>query len=582
MWGYQPHFRNLLQHAIEPLLERAGARLGVDAVLVGILRPGGPSAAQAGGQSGLPVCIEPEKGLLLESDFDGLLDEIERRVNEHPDQQIFYGDEPRMRDKPERIRRKATHEAVQARIQTNDTRHNLISLMGGGAIIGQYQVFPILRFNAVEWNQYMLLSRSKNSRGYWISRSFVEALVYRVLHDAAEALSHPDAGRYPVDTFERDHADALRSAGKSLMYAAEAAGGNIQGQGVLFENCNLISSLRYEGSAGGGHMIVARHDHPDVVTHLKLRKPIRLREGGWARKALQVASQDLALLSDSSEIRGLGQLSVGYKPVNEDAFTVRFTGHYKWELVHDTKILMRVEYGVPMLPREPLDEIFFKREASRIFKGIASTEVDELWKVVSVAVEQKHGTMIVAAGNAAEEAGRLSMQSTPIEPTRLSPDTIRRVTSIDGAVLLDQSGLCHAIGVILDGRASLKGTPSRGARFNSAVRYIESATSPALAVVISEDRTVDFFPKLQAQIPRDLITELLAAGQQAVVQKNWDELEKVIRHLSAYRFYLKSKDVSVANELLEHLLTRPRDPREIDLHYARFEENPELNDSFFV
>lgn len=582
MWGYQHHFRTLLQHAIEPLLERAGARLSVTAVLVGILRPGEPNAEQSATQSGLPICIEPENGLLLEGDFDGLPEEIEQRVSLHPDQRISYGDEPRMRDKPERIRRKATYEAIQGRIQSNDARHGVISLIGTGTVIGRYHVFPILRFNATEWNQYNILSHSKTDTGYWLPRSFLEALAYRILSDATVELSHPDAGRYPVDTFGRDPADALRSAGKNLMYVAESAGGNIQGQGVLFEYCNLISSLKYEGSAGSGQMIVARQDHPDVITHLMLRQPILLRETGWARKVLQVASQELAILSDACKVRGLGQLSPRYRAESEDAFIVRFTGHYKWELVHNSRVLMRVEYGVPALPREPLDKSFFKTESIRIFGHIPSTDVDELWKIVLGATEQKHGTMIVVAANAADEAARLSMQATSIEPTKLSPDTIRRVTAIDGAVLLDQSGLCHAIGVILDGRASPNGTPSRGARYNSAVRYIESASSPVLAVVVSEDRTIDFLPKLPPQIPRNLISDLLNAAQRAASAKDWDELEQAIRHLSARRLYLNNEEVAIANGLLDQLLNRPREPMEIVLHYPRFEENPGLNNSYFI
>lgn len=583
MWGYQPHFRNLLQHTIEPLLERAGARLTVNAVLVGILRPGGQNSAQATGQSGLPVCIEPERGLLVEGDFDGLPDEIENRIQEHPNQQLMYVHEHIMREKPERIRKLATYEAVQDRLKKNDLRNGFISIMGSGAVIGQYHVFPILRFRESEWSQYIPLSRSKSSKwDEWIPRSLIETLAYQVLNDALVELSQPDAGRNRVGAFERDSADALRRAGKSFMYVAELAGNNMQGQGVLFDYCNMISSLRYEGSAGGGQMIVARENHPDIIPQLKLKQPIRLREAAWARKVLQIASHDLALLCDSAEIRGLGQLNSGYKSENEDLFIVRFVGHYKWELVHASRILMRVEYGVPTLPADPLEESYFKREASRLLKEADSTDVNELWRIVATATEQKHGTMIVVATNAAEEAVRLSMQATPIEPTRLSTDNIRRVTSIDGAVLLDQTGVCHAIGVILDGRASPNGTPSRGARYNSAVRYIETASNPVLAVVISEDGYIDFLPRLNPQIPKDTITNLISTGRQAASAKNWDQLEDIIRNLSIYRFYIKSDELGAANELLEQWHARPRDPFEIILDYPRFEVNHILNELYFT
>jgi DNA integrity scanning protein DisA with diadenylate cyclase activity len=76
----------------------------------------------------------------------------------------------------------------------------------------------------------------------------------------------------------------------------------------------------------------------------------------------------------------------------------------------------------------------------------------------------------------------------------LGEEMIRRVTSIDGAVLLDAEGRCHAVGAILDGRATADGRPARGARYNSALRYVRDAGCPTLAVVVSEDGRVDVLP----------------------------------------------------------------------------------------
>lgn len=56
----------------------------------------------------------------------------------------------------------------------------------------------------------------------------------------------------------------------------------------------------------------------------------------------------------------------------------------------------------------------------------------------------------------------------------LDKSLIRNVASIDGAILLDSTGICHSIGVILDGIATEKGRSDRGARYNSAVRYVEN------------------------------------------------------------------------------------------------------------
>src|SRR5438093_663242 len=55
---------------------------------------------------------------------------------------------------------------------------------------------------------------------------------------------------------------------------------------------------------------------------------------------------------------------------------------------------------------------------------------------------------------------------------------------------IDHDGKCHGIGVILDGLAGDGENPARGARYNSAVRYLRR-NPDSLIVVVSEDRTVD-------------------------------------------------------------------------------------------
>lgn len=103
--------------------------------------------------------------------------------------------------------------------------------------------------------------------------------------------------------------------------------------------------------------------------------------------------------------------------------------------------------------------------------------------------------MILISEQADAEAKRLSHQCIRIEPMILDDDTMKLVTTIDGAILLDTKGICHAIGVILDGHASAKEDTARGSRYNSAVRYVHGDHGRCLAVVVSADGTVDFVQK---------------------------------------------------------------------------------------
>ena len=61
---------------------------------------------------------------------------------------------------------------------------------------------------------------------------------------------------------------------------------------------------------------------------------------------------------------------------------------------------------------------------------------------------------------------------------------------------MDLDGVGQGIGVILEGSATDQGDPSRGARYNSAIRYVETISknpnyANCFAVVISEDGDVD-------------------------------------------------------------------------------------------
>src|SRR5690606_7689795 len=124
----------------------------------------------------------------------------------------------------------------------------------------------------------------------------------------------------------------------------------------------------------------------------------------------------------------------------------------------------------------------------RLFPVSAEDDRQHIWSLFNVAARQKMGSMIVVAEDAESEAARLASQGTHIEPVRMSADLLRQASAIDGSILLDPHGYCHAIGVILDGIANEQCTPSRGSRFNSAMRYVCAGVARRLAIVVSDDR----------------------------------------------------------------------------------------------
>jgi hypothetical protein len=97
----------------------------------------------------------------------------------------------------------------------------------------------------------------------------------------------------------------------------------------LFEACNTISSLRYEGSESIGVMLLSRKGHPNIEVALSLSVPVRMCDYSAVRKLLEMTSNEVSLLSDSGYIYGLGKSAGIYDQKAEDVFSVHFTKHYQ-------------------------------------------------------------------------------------------------------------------------------------------------------------------------------------------------------------------------------------------------------------
>ena len=323
-----------------------------------------------------------------------------------------------------------------------------------------------------------------------LASSLLMAAVYRFHEEGVKALSEPEPGA-GIFARPREFEELLRTAGKTFLDTPAQALGFDPTTAKLFATCNTISSLRYEGAEGVGKMLLARRGHPNLEEVFALTCPTELTDYRAVRKLLEMTTPDVHLLADGENVYALGRQVGHYDAEREDLFVVHFVTHYAWDLQHAGHVLLHANYGVPGLPRTSLSRPGFRRDLKRTFGLTEPHKVERLWDVVLEASRQAHGTLLVITTEALAEADRLKLQCTLIEPVPLTPLITRLVTSIDGAVLLDPEGYCYSIGVILDGRASGRGNSARGARYNSALRYVESSDYPCIAIVVSEDGLVD-------------------------------------------------------------------------------------------
>lgn len=584
MWRFQGWFQSGANRASEEVFNPLDDKLRPRVFLLGIL--------ESQGEEPTPVCLEPADECGYEPEFFSGVMSLARELEEEKEAKKPGWREP-VEGQELKFSAESIQQAVEQTLNDPEKGSSLISHCSPPTLVGGYRVCCILQLDAQAYNSHFSLPVEWRLSTR-ITGSLIDATAVEFLKVCARVLRDPKAG-IDLDTLGVEPEEILRKGGRELMFRATHA----TTSGV-FNALNKLSWKTHEGELAGGEIHFFHWDDYYLEMLVEFKYPPELGDLGAARKVIEMAKakklletgeEGLYLVSTGDSINGIGRL----KELEEydsysDVFIVRFTGYYRWELRHkDGGVMMQVINGVPSLPGDPVGEEKFRDHVRRRFSKSPHDE-DALWKVVKNAARQKHGTMIIISSAAAEEADRLEEQSTVFKkPVSLNEMTLLMLTSIDGAVLVDPTGTCHAAGVILDGNAVKgKGTRSRGARFNSAIRYIHCAekNSECLAVVISEDGTINLVPDLRKMIRRSEINERMEKLHAAVAPKmvNAKEYYKSLDWLDAHRFYL-SQDISdKINEIKN--ATRSRLEKQKQQTFIRtpidFKADEEMSDKYFL
>lgn len=279
---------------------------------------------------------------------------------------------------------------------------------------------------------------------------------------------------------------------------------------------NELSDLSYEGDESYAKVVFLDRsdiDNLEALNPFVLDPPIEVvpENKRQLRKLIQVAGNQYTLLCNfrkglsafkSLNTRYLFSSSV-YALLHNDyikfqnAIYAEFHGKSKWTM----------NLGIYCLFKYAKDEIYIlpnlnTSKAISSLRNWVKSDIGALTEIVTTAALQSKGTMLVIGKNAIsiqDEAKRLAkynrafLAEKPIKLTGLRT-LLNSITSIDGAVFVDTECNCYAIGVILDGKASEFGDAGRGARFNSAVSYVNGseANCEFSAIVFSEDGDVEF------------------------------------------------------------------------------------------
>jgi DisA bacterial checkpoint controller nucleotide-binding len=468
------------------------------------------------------ILFQPENYRFTSSQLQNIFLSTEENFNELyntiPIEPVFPNEHQRS------LRQIALKKAVENTLKEIDI--SLVSFCSHPVEVDKHWVMTIIQFDKNYFDSLYKLKKDtydqakKDMHGmnelykYKINCSFLEAVISTVLSESYDILMTPTKIRnYSFSSPDR----ILEDAASRLLSSITGTRVNDWGRD-LFEFSNEISAERYEGAGSRGKLVISNQGNLNILVKVKFKEVIKIIKNSRTddktvrrkiRKLLEVSSDEMGLLCDGKCVLGLGS-PIKYDPLHEDIFEIRFTGHYTWELVHAENVMLKVEYRKPNLPQEKFDKVQFHDHISSLF-DVDSLSKNLLLKAVEAAVNQSHGTMLIISAEAEEESNRLSGQSTAIEVIPISKEIVSHVSSVDGAIMVSPDGNIYSFGVILDGLATTEnGDPSRGARFNSAVRYIDMQRIKdvnCLAIIVSEDGYVDFYP---TPAKRTVLKSLLA------------------------------------------------------------------------
>jgi hypothetical protein len=559
MWGYQTHLAAGVASLAKRSLEALGETVDTRVFLVGVAAPGRSPRH--------PVCVEPEHGRRPLSDFADLPTALEEAYQQDEGQHRFFTDARTQAEWPGRLRRKILGDLVLARARGRDAEFAVVSFCGPACRVDDYDVVCVLELPSDLIERYPPVAFTWN--GERQEMSLLTACVSQLLVDASLRLQEAEPGRGLSDYSSPDEI-ARRAAGRFM--SNPFLGQDLIGAD-LFKAFDGLSLTRYETDATAGRLVLAG---PGLAVDLRLTlsRPVPVGDARWARKIQQMADRDIFAIMSKDGLIGLGSVS---PEALADAYVVDFHGHHQWEFRQGDQALLRVRHGTPSLPYAAIPPGRIVENLRRIVPETTLQDAEQIGAAISALSELRGGTLLVIAADAAVEAARLDSQAMLIEPAQLDNAVLARAAAVDGAILMTPDGKCHAIGAILDGPAHLDCIPSRGSRYNSAVRYVRAAPR-RMAVILSEDRSLDIVPMLRPRVRQSDIDAALDALDCA----DNDTFHRPRNFLDSHRFYLDEVRCHRANQAIARIDALPRAPNELYFATALFEPDPELSADYFA
>ncbi|WP_078942537.1 diadenylate cyclase [Streptomyces viridochromogenes] len=571
MWGFQDIFRGALDSEAKTALEAVGFYGNPRATLIGF---------RVSGEHDFSICIEQnqDEDQFKQSDLASIKELALRKYQNNPESQGIHSD-PRAHEMRQKyLLNRARADALEETLGALPGQKQRLFLSATSVRVGDYEVHVVISVDQSAVAAVPQITTTRRDR-FSIRPSLLHAVLRRILSLARKSLYLPDPGSN-MEALEPKAPEVIRTAAEAFMRDIMYCAGYWFGSNAD-TLMNTLSALPYEGRAGSGRLVFAKSNNPAINVAVKLRTPVDTRQSLAVRKLLEASGPEADVLSDGGNVYGLGVVKSDYDPNTETVFVVTFTSRGAWELSHAGVALLTVKDGTPSLPTHVLDEDYFISLVNRLF---SDADKATLLEAARAAGKHRHGAMLVISADAAVEAQRLSPQSWSVEPARLSPELVTQLTDMDGAVLIDPTGHCHAIGVILDGTARGEGDPARGSRLNNAVRYLGSEPPPTIVVVYSADGDIDILPRLRPRVSKKDVDHAVVTYLALAVERppSYKSASRAWDAVKAFEFYLGEAQCDALNDASNELEDWRMQNDGIRIEDRLVKPNPKMNDTYWL
>lgn len=273
----------------------------------------------------------------------------------------------------------------------------------------------------------------------------------------------------------------------------------------IFTNINELSLLTYEKNKTNGliyFLCTEELDNYSNYTFKFLNKiPFNNENCKLLRKYLELtdARNQIGLISDTNYIYGIGKEDHKF-----NYFSVTYKNGFSWDLLKNDKKLFSVKNNKICIENEDLFlrefKTIYKQEFSNIYED---SNLQNIQKCILSLFKENKGTILVISNKSKEIINdNYKDLSTLIDTIRLDDNNIKKLSSIDGAIFIDENANCYGFGAILDGLDTKKGNPARGSRYNSSQRFFSyykdkysKKNLKLLVFILSDDGNYDIFPQ---------------------------------------------------------------------------------------